>query len=420
MPAYELNPTPTKVIIRTNTRISTVRGRLRVLSSDVSDGRAAQYATEATNNLRMLLDARETGQVLACPEHAAKFDAKLAELRSQCDAFRLGQLLEPHLAEALNTAIAAFLASPVSSGRYFSGGSRAAVPQPERPVEPPRVESKSRGTSGSLPEVPAVSVPTALTTPAGERREHQAPAPPATTEAGARPSPPGAQQDTLALILRDEARCKAAATCPRLPVRSRFHEPNVETLATWRERDGFYRNGIDRRVVFICESPSQTPDPPAPDFVVEGVAGYRCWSGYNARNTQHFTELRQQYGFEHCFITNVVKCGVRKDKPDARETALCSRFLWRELSLIQPHVLAVLGVKTLELLMESMNSWPTPNASSPVIIRIQHYSVTSRGTTEAELQRRWANEMAQVQAALRARGQPVDAPVLMPVPLGRA
>lgn len=384
MPTYDENPTPEAVLKRTRDRITTVRAALIALaSSGMRDGN--QRARQASKNLEMLVDRKEMRQVKELSASADELDVRLAELKVDCERLIIRQTIEPERRERLSRAIKSFLSSPVASGAFIGGARK--IPTS---LDPP--STSARSLSHAVSPVRPTSAPAVLPTSTGP--------------------------DSFELVLKDEALCKAAATCPSLTVRSRFHEPNVCTLATWQSTDRFYLEGIDRRVVFVCESPSKTPGPPSPDFLVEGVGGYRCWSGYNARNTDRFTDLRRLHGFENCFITNAVKCGVQAGKPDNEDIARCAGFLFRELSLVQPAVIACVGKATRNMVDESMRHWPGLLASQPSVTYLTHYSAASRGMPVNELSRRWKQEVDGIKAELRRRGLPDDRPVFLPMPIG--
>lgn len=209
-------------------------------------------------------------------------------------------------------------------------------------------------------------------------------------------------------LFHDVARCKVACTCPRLGIRELFFEPNPGTLGLWRSQHGFYRDGIDRRIVFVCESPSDRQPPGSPGaFTVEGRHGLVCWN-YTYQDDR-FREVRAKYGFQHCYITNVVKCGVKKPSTPANlteaEGQACSSFLVRELEMIRPAVIACLGGSALRIALD----YALPNlAFTPLPVLLTHYSF--RGGKE-RLFSRWEGEFAKVLSALRARGIPTDSPI---------
>lgn len=381
MPAYDENPTSAAVLKRTRDHFATIQRAFAALKSPTTSN-VRERARQASRNLEMLVDRKEMRQVHALTEHAGEFDQKLAQLRGECERLVVGISLAPDDRQRLDLAIKRFVESPVASGSFMS--TRAA--QEPRPTTARSTPPAAKPASPPIPRTDSLVV-----------------------------SSPAFVENSFSLLLADEARCKAAETCPRLHVRSRFHEPNSRTLPTWQSVEGFYRDGIDRRVAFVCESPSKTRDPITPDFIVEGVDGYRCWSGYNARNTDPFTAFRREHGLEHSFITNVVKCGMKGGKPDEDDTRRCSNFLWRELSLIQPAIIACVGALTSQLVEESMQHWPAPLASNPAIVYVTHYSAASRGMRPEELLRRWSEEVAGIKAELRRRGLPDDQPVFIPV-----
>ena len=120
-------------------------------------------------------------------------------------------------------------------------------------------------------------------------------------------------------LIKAEAECKARGTCPRLAIRELYFEPNPGTRSHWFERYGFYGAGIDRRVMFVAESPSDRRHrADAADFEVNGLKGWRCWD-YTAQD-ERFRAARQRYGFEHCLITNAVKCGLPRPSTPANLT----------------------------------------------------------------------------------------------------
>lgn len=138
---------------------------------------------------------------------------------------------------------------------------------------------------------------------------------------------------TIEELWNDVGRCKAAETCPRLVVRTYWFEPNPGTIDQW-QREARFSPSIDRRVVFVCESPTtHAAGPPDFDVPAAKTSGWRCWGGYNASVTDDFWTMRTRFNLQNCWITNVVKCGAGpgREKPDEREVGNCSVFLKREL-----------------------------------------------------------------------------------------
>ena len=127
-------------------------------------------------------------------------------------------------------------------------------------------------------------------------------------------------------VLMTEIRaCKATRRCPSLTSRSYYFEPNPATAAQW-SASGLYTEPIDRRAMFVCESPG-------PQFRAENeVEPSRCWT--KPRQDARFARAREAYGFLGCYLTNSVKCGVRLgSRHTGEELASCRGFLLRELEL---------------------------------------------------------------------------------------
>lgn len=395
MPAYDENPSVEAVLKRARERVSTITLALNALGSSTRIPEPNERSRQASKNLEMLVDRKEMRQVSQLSTNGPEINEKLSELRSVCERFVLRQTIEPDRRERLDRAIGNYVSSAVGAGNFVPNGGTTVSGAQHSPGIASRVD---RGHDTAPREVVNVAATPAVGV-----------APPTSDGAA-----------NLASVLRDEARCKAAHTCPRLTtppngVSSRFHEPNARTIKTWQDSDGAFKHGIDRRVVFVCESPSKTNDPPVPDFEIEGVAGYRCWSGYNARSTDPFTEFRRINGFDNCLITNVVKCGVQSGKPTAEEIRACSLFLYRELSSIGPDVIAVLGRPTIKMIKTSRRYWPGVLASAPAVLYMTHYSATRYRMTEPELWERWTAEAAAIKQALVQRGVSESDPRVIPL-----
>lgn len=199
----------------------------------------------------------------------------------------------------------------------------------------------------------------------------------------------------LTQVLADEAKCKARPTCPRLGVREVFFEPNPGTLGRWQSEHQFYAAGIDPRVVFVCESPSdrRARDEPA-HFTIEEQRGWICWNltSQDAR----FRKMRVKYGFENCLITNAVKCGLMRPSTPANltreEVGNCAIFLRQEIEAVHPRVLACLGGAADRIVREHVLphlSWVLP------AVRLTHYS---HRCSDKELFERWERELMLVNA----------------------
>jgi uracil-DNA glycosylase family 4 len=176
-------------------------------------------------------------------------------------------------------------------------------------------------------------------------------------------------------LLNDIAACKAACTCPALRLRAQYFEPNPRTLDQW-QAGGRYLH-LDRRVVFVCESPG-------PRCAADGP--FRGWS--IGRHDARFLEARLRYGFADCYLTNVVKCGVRTGRQHTpEELAACRRFLLRELAWINPRVAVGVGGNAYRGLVQALAEM----ANAPIPFRITHYSARGR------VWGKWRLEFAELQ-----------------------
>ena len=137
-------------------------------------------------------------------------------------------------------------------------------------------------------------------------------------------------------VLHDLRKCKKNKTCEGLTRRTFYFEPNEFTIKMWQE-EGLYKKGIDGRALFVCESPG-----PKSAVKEEDITVKRCWGKENADpaviwRLERFRKLRESYGLENCFMTNVVKCGPKKGKNHTHEeTKNCSEFLDKEIKIIKP------------------------------------------------------------------------------------
>lgn len=178
--------------------------------------------------------------------------------------------------------------------------------------------------------------------------------------------------------------CKKRGTCPCLTSRSYYFEPNPFTAREWQVEQHAYLSGIDRRVVFVCESPgrrfaSKNEWPPS-----------RCWA--KTSQDERFRRARKRYGFINCYITNTVKCGVRRGARHTNEQlSACRDFLIRELKLLQPLVVLAVGGNAHRTLYQDIVPRLDP---PPVLFRITHYS--ARG----DLGSKWEREFAELERLL--------------------
>jgi len=202
--------------------------------------------------------------------------------------------------------------------------------------------------------------------------------------------------------LMDEiAACKAKRTCGNLGVTELYFEPNPKTLDAWRS-DGFYREGIDTRLMFLAERPSDRRGGRS-DFEVNGQSGWRCWN--TTVQDRRFAEMRGKYGFENCLISNVIKCGLKGGKASvplsARAAKSCSGFLIKEVELVRPAVIACLGRRAFDIFL----AYTLPYLSyTPLPVYLTHYSARFDPANA------WAEEMTVIKTALEKRGLAPDAP----------
>jgi uracil-DNA glycosylase family 4 len=204
-----------------------------------------------------------------------------------------------------------------------------------------------------------------------------------TDRAATRPDPRAASGGFHRLMTKIRA-CKKARTCPLLVSRSLYFEPNPVTVREW-QASGAYLAGVDRRVVFVCESPG-------PRFRSRNeTAPSRCWA--TTIQDERFRRARETYGFTNCYITNTVKCGPRRGaRHTQRELNSCRGFLVRELELLQPSVAVGVGGNAYRTLREDvLPLLPCP----PVLFQITHYSA------RRDLHARWKREFAELKRLLK-------------------
>jgi hypothetical protein len=176
-------------------------------------------------------------------------------------------------------------------------------------------------------------------------------------------SDPRKKTDLFACLLDDIRQCKAAKTCPNLKIRQYYFEPNPFTISAWKQKN-LYKKDIDRRLIFVCESPG----PSAPKNSLKSIEPCFFSSPRDAR----FEETRRKYGFENCYITNTVKCGVRfSSKHNQSEVVACRGFLVREIEFINPQVLVGVGANAYRTLRtDTLAHIKNP----PVLFQVTHYS----------------------------------------------
>ena len=204
------------------------------------------------------------------------------------------------------------------------------------------------------------------------------------------PSPdPRAEAGPFGRLMTQIRQCKAARTCPQLTSRRYYFEPNPTTATEWRG-SGLYLADIDRRVVFVCESPGRQFSS------INDVTPSRCWA--KTPQDERFRQARERYGFANCYITNSVKCGVRtRGRHSDAEVAACRGFLAQELQLLAPLVAVGMGGNVYRTLRQEV--LPLLDCP-PVVFEIAHYS--ARGDVWSRWEREFA-ELSRLLTRLRPR-----------------
>ncbi len=166
----------------------------------------------------------------------------------------------------------------------------------------------------------------------------------------------------FARLVEELRKCKKKRTCPRLHSRGYYFEPNPLTALKWT-KEGLYGGDLDCRLLFVGESPG-------PQAIKNRPAVTRCWS--TTWQDGRFREFREKYGYENCYITNSVKCGVRLGTRHLdSEVMSCRSFLLREIELIDPLVVVALGWNSYSTLRKFV--WPLLQYP-PVLFFMTHYS----------------------------------------------
>jgi len=156
-------------------------------------------------------------------------------------------------------------------------------------------------------------------------------------------------------------KCKFNKTCRQLKVRGYYYEPNAYTIIEWK-KDNMFVDKIDRRVMFICESPG--PKSNKSETIDRG------WS--ISSKDRRFHEIKKIYGFKNGYITDVVKCGIRAGtKHKENEINNCVGYVIKEINLIKPMVAVCVGNNAYKLVRERILC---KSIYKPVLFRITHYS----------------------------------------------
>jgi uracil-DNA glycosylase family 4 len=165
------------------------------------------------------------------------------------------------------------------------------------------------------------------------------------------------------LLFREIQACKANKTCPSLKTRQFYFEPNNRSTPFLKEW-GFYSEHIDYRLMFICESPGPSAE--------EGNAEDLEPCFYGSPRDRRFLDVRQKYDLANCYITNTVKCGVRRGaKHDPDEVDACRKFLVHEINLIKPPVIVCVGGNAFRTTRTEVLAHL---GVAPILFQITHYS----------------------------------------------
>lgn len=190
---------------------------------------------------------------------------------------------------------------------------------------------------------------------------------------------PRSKAGPFELLFRDIQNCKADRTCPSLKTRQFYFEPNSRTAPFWKE-SGCFSEHIDYRLMFICESPGPSAE--------EGNAEDLKPCFYGSPRDLRFQKVRQKYGLVNCYITNTVKCGVRRGGKHSRaEVEACRKFLVRETNLVEPMIIVGVGGNAFRTVRtEVLGHLKT----APILFQITHYS-SRRNPWDA-----WDNEFPEL------------------------
>lgn len=183
--------------------------------------------------------------------------------------------------------------------------------------------------------------------------------------------------------------------CKDLECRVFYFEPNKDTIKKWREKQKFYKKGIDRRVIFVAERPGPTPGLIPNDTIVQRIFCVENDSRPGvARKLERCHEVRKKYGLENCYLTNIVKCSKFKgtDKPSKDEINECSKHLIREIEIIKPEVVVAVG----GFQYEKLRTEPFKALIGDRLHKITHWAFRGiRGSKETLLER-WDREFTEL------------------------
>ena len=185
-------------------------------------------------------------------------------------------------------------------------------------------------------------------------------------------------------VLRNLKKCKKNKTCEALTCRGYYFEPNRCTLREWLD-EGLYKKGIDKRAIFVCESPG-----PSNPLEKEVINVERCWDIEHPgrggkKKLERFLEVRKKHGLQNCYVTNVVKCGAR---PNNKHSP-------KEIEIIQPEVVVAVGREAEHILKKYYTRFLESQGCG--WHRISHYAF--RGGVEA-LRDNWDRQFQELKTKI--------------------
>ncbi len=200
-----------------------------------------------------------------------------------------------------------------------------------------------------------------------------------------------------------------------LTQKTEYHTETIDTLKTkclscqkcelaeTRTNVVFGKGPTDANLMIIGEGPGEQEDLSGDPFV--GRAG------------KLLTKILESVGIHRetdAFITNIVKCRPPGNRnPQPAETEACKGYLVRQIQLIQPKIIVLLGAPSLKTVLESALSisksrgqWftaPVDYMEDPVyIMPVFHPSYLLRNASKSEGSPKWLTwtDIKEVKAAL--------------------
>lgn len=193
-----------------------------------------------------------------------------------------------------------------------------------------------RETSAEAPasvRTPASASPAARTAPPRAPVTHRAPRAGIAQHPVAGASAARTAENVIPIVSMSEATAEAAKTADWVTLRSLADACRVCPMGSTRQHMVFAEEGREARFVIVGEAPGGEEDFQGIPFV--GKSGQLLTAMLNVLGVERRKDVT---------ILNVLKCrppGNRNPKPD--EVAACSVFLRRQLEILQPDVLFLMG-----------------------------------------------------------------------------